>query len=50
MSRNATMDVRTALLLEHLKAVGEEAPSSDEKQRMLADIRSRLTDASQIDR
>jgi proteasome-associated ATPase len=51
MQRNAAIDIQTAMLMAHLEATGEGAPSLEEKQQMLADIRNHSPDAAcQVDR
>jgi proteasome-associated ATPase len=51
MHRNATIDIQTAMHMQLLQSTGEGAPSIEEKQGMLAEIRNRSADASDhIDR
>ncbi len=46
MRRNRALGIQTAMILAHLKAIGEEAPTIDEKMQMLAEARGRSTEAA----
>ena len=46
MQRNAAIDIQTALLMTHLEATGDGAPSLEEKQQMLSEIRRHSADDS----
>ncbi len=46
MQRNATIDIQTAVIMAQLQACGEGAPPLEEKQRLLAEIRSHSAEAS----